>query len=120
MTRAPGRTSSPRSPGPLSAERRSTGSSEVAERMATFTLIPGAGTDSRVFEATIEALGDVGHDGIAPPLPLDDRDATPSDHADAVAASAAGRDELVVVAQSLGAFAGPLVAVRVPVAQLIL
>ena len=51
---------------------------------------------------------------------MDDQDAGPSDHADAVAAAVAGQDELIVVAQSLGAFAGPLVAARVPVAQLIL
>lgn len=88
--------------------------------MANFVLIPGAGTDPRVYGATIEALRELGHDGLAPPLPLDDRDAGPSDHADAVAATVAGEAELVVVAQSLGAFAGPLVAARVPVAQLIL
>jgi pimeloyl-ACP methyl ester carboxylesterase len=88
--------------------------------MATFVLIPGAGTDPRVYDATIEALRDLGHDGLAPPLPLDDQDAGPSDHADAVAATVAGQDELIVVAQSLGAFAGPLVAARVPVVKLIL
>ncbi len=88
--------------------------------MPTFLLIPGAGTDPRVYGATIEALGALGHDAIAPPLPLDDQEATPTDHADAVAAAAPRAGELVVVAQSLGAFAGPLVATRVPIAQLIL
>jgi pimeloyl-ACP methyl ester carboxylesterase len=53
-------------------------------------------------------------------LPLDDQEATPSDHADAVAEAAPRADELVVVAQSLGAFTGPLVTTRVPVARLIL
>ena len=88
--------------------------------MATFVLVPGAGTDPRVYGATIEALRDLGHEGLAPPLPLDDPDAGPGDHADAVAAAAAGEAKPVVVAQSLGAFAGPLVATRLPVAQLIL
>jgi Alpha/beta hydrolase family len=86
----------------------------------TFVLIPGAGTDPRVYAATIEELHALGHDALAPPLPLDDPGARPSDHADAVAAAVPRDAELVVVAQSLGAFAGPLVAARVPVARLVL
>jgi pimeloyl-ACP methyl ester carboxylesterase len=85
-----------------------------------FVLIPGAGIDPRIYGATIESLRGLGHDAIAPRLPLDDAQATPSDHADAVAAAVPRDTELVVVAQSLGAFAGPLVTTRVPVAQLIL
>ena len=88
--------------------------------MATFVLIPGAGTDPRVFDATIEALGTLGHCGLAPALPLDDADAAPSDHAEAVVRALPADDELIVVAQSLGAFAAPLVAARAPVAQLVL
>jgi pimeloyl-ACP methyl ester carboxylesterase len=85
-----------------------------------FVLIPGAGADPRVYDATIEALQALGHDALAPALPLHDQEATPSDHADAVAQAVPSDAELVVVAQSLGAFAGPLVAARVPVAQLVL
>jgi pimeloyl-ACP methyl ester carboxylesterase len=88
--------------------------------MAGFVLIPGAGADPRVYDATIEALRGLGHDGIAPALPLDDQSATPSDHADALAAAMPRDSKPIVVAQSLGAFAGPLVVARVPVAQLIL
>lgn len=88
--------------------------------MATLVLIPGAGTDPRVYAATIEALGAHGHQALAPPLPLRDEAARPSDHADAVAGALPRDAELVVVAQSLAAFTGPLVAARVPVAQLIL
>ena len=88
--------------------------------MTTFVLIPGAGTDPRMYDATIEALRELGHGGIAPPLPLDDEDATPSDHAEAVARAVPAGEEIVVVAQSLGAFTGPLVAARIPVALLVL
>jgi hypothetical protein len=88
--------------------------------MPTFVLIPGAGTDPRVYRATIEALGELGHDAIAPPLPLDDQEATPSDHADAIAEAVPSGRELVIVAHSLGAFAGPLVAARTRVDELIL
>jgi hypothetical protein len=88
--------------------------------MATFVLIPGAGTDPGVYASTIEMLGVLGHGALAPPLPLHDRAARPSDHADAIARALPSDAEVVVVAQSLGAFAGPLVAARAPVARLIL
>ena len=88
--------------------------------MTTFVLIPGAGTDPLVYAATIEALSDLGHRALAPPLPVRDEHARPSDHADAIVGALPGDAELVIVAQSLGAFAGPLVAARVPVTQLIL
>ena len=47
--------------------------------MATFVLIRGAGTDPRVYGATIDALPGLGHEGLAPPLPLDEPEAGPSD-----------------------------------------
>lgn len=78
--------------------------------MATFVLIPGAGTDPRVYGATIEGLRGLGHDALAPPLPLGDPDAHPSDHAAAVVSATTSRDDLVIVGQSLGAFTAPLVA----------
>lgn len=49
--------------------------------MPRFVLIPGAGADPRVHGATIAALEALGHEGLAPPLPLDDAEAGPSDHA---------------------------------------
>jgi hypothetical protein len=85
-----------------------------------FVLIPGAGTDPRVYDATIAVLGELGHEAVAPPLPLDDPDATPTDHATAVVEAVPDADDVVVVAQSLGSFAGPLVAERVSAAQLVL
>ena len=88
--------------------------------MSTFVLIPGAGTDPRVYGATIEALRRRGHRALALPLPLHDHEAGPNDHADAVANAASAETDSVVVAQSLGAFAGPLVASRLRAAVLIL
>jgi Alpha/beta hydrolase family len=85
-----------------------------------FVLIPGAGTDPRVFRSTIAELADLGHEAVAPPLPLRDERATPSDHADAVAAAVGGLGDIVVAAQSLGAFSGALVPARIPVARLVL
>jgi pimeloyl-ACP methyl ester carboxylesterase len=88
----------------------------------TFVLIPGAGADPRVYGATIEALRDLGHDGIAPPLPLDDPDATPSDHAGAIVAALGDPppDPLVVVGQSLGAYSAAIAAERLRPRRLIL
>ncbi len=88
--------------------------------MATFLLIPGAGADPRVYGMTIAALAELGHEGIAPELPLDDAEATPSDHADAVVAAAPDGAELVVVGQSLGAFAATIAAARLSPRHLIL
>ncbi len=88
--------------------------------MSFFILIPGAGSDPRVYDATIRALGVLGHDGLAPRLPLADETATPSDHAAAVLDVVPARADVVVVAHSLGAFAGPLVAAAVRTMQLVL
>jgi alpha/beta hydrolase family protein len=88
--------------------------------MATFVLIPGAGTDPRVYTTTIGMLGELGHDALAPALPLDDPAATPADHADAVIGALPEGREIIVAAHSLGAFAGPLVAARTNASRLIL
>src|SRR5437763_3490143 len=87
----------------------------------TFVLIPGAGIDPGVWRWTIEALQARGHRGVAPGLPLDDPDAGPSAHADAVAEAARRLGgPLVVVGQSLGAFAASLVPARIEVAELVM
>ncbi|MDQ8044069.1 MAG: alpha/beta hydrolase [Solirubrobacteraceae bacterium] len=88
--------------------------------MATFVLVPGAGADPRVYGATIDALERRGHHAVAPPLPLADPDATPSDHAAAIVDGVPDRRDVVVVAQSLGAFAGPIAAERLGATRLIL
>jgi pimeloyl-ACP methyl ester carboxylesterase len=90
--------------------------------IVTFVLIPGAGADPRVYAATIEALHDLGHHGVAPPLPLDDPDAGPSAHADAVIAALPDPrpTALVIVGQSLGAYTAALVADRLAPQRLIL
>jgi pimeloyl-ACP methyl ester carboxylesterase len=88
----------------------------------TFALIPGAGTHPEAYGATIAALRELGHEGIAPPLPLADPTAGPSDHADAIAAALPDPppDPLVIVGQSLGAYAATIAADRLRPARLIL
>src|SRR5947209_14427886 len=83
---------------------------------STFVLIPGAGIDPGAWCWTIAELEARGHRGVAPPLPLADPDAGPSAHADAVIEAVRQLDgPLVIVGQSLGAFAASLVAARVDV-----
>ena len=98
------------------------GRSGDGKEWTTFVLIPGAGADPRVYEATIAALHDLGHDGIAPPLPLEDPDAGPSAHADAVIAALPDPrpEPLVIVGQSLGAYTAAIVADRLGPRRLIL
>src|ERR1700748_3474612 len=92
------------------------------ENWTTFVLIPGAGSAPRVYEATIEALHDLGQEGIAPPLPLDDPEAGPSAHADAILAALPDPrpPPLLVVGQSRGPSPAAIVADRLDPQRLIL
>ncbi len=88
--------------------------------MATFVLIPGAGSDGWFWHPVVERLSALGHDTVAVDLPWGDEQATFGDLADVVVdAIAADRPhratdgQKIVVAQSLGGFVGPLVCARV-------
>jgi pimeloyl-ACP methyl ester carboxylesterase len=65
-------------------------------------------------------LGERGHNVVAVDLPCDDESAGLSEYADTVVDAIRDRTELVVVAQSFGAFTAPLVCTRVPVDLLVL
>jgi Alpha/beta hydrolase family len=87
----------------------------------TFVLIPGAGTNPAVWQWTIAEMRSLGHDALAPSLPLDDPQAGPTQHADAACAAIAdAQGPIVAVGQSLGAFAATLVAARVAAVALVL
>jgi hypothetical protein len=87
----------------------------------TFVLIRGAGIEPGVWRWTIEELQALDHRGVAPRLPLDDPNVGPSAHANAVVQAVRGlRGPLVVVGQSLGAFAASIVPTRTEVAGLVL
>src|SRR5688500_3565942 len=87
--------------------------------MSTFVLLHGAGDVGWYWHLVEAELGARGHDVVAPDLPGDDDSLTLDDYADAVVAAVADRRELIVVAQSFGAFTAPLVAVRLPVDALV-
>jgi pimeloyl-ACP methyl ester carboxylesterase len=88
--------------------------------MATFVLIHGAGDVGWYWHLVEAELRERGHDTVAPDLPCDDDSAGLSEYVDAVVQAIGDRTDLVVVAQSLGAFTAPLVCDRVPVKLLVL
>jgi len=88
--------------------------------VATFALIHGAGDVGWYWHLVEAALRGKGHDVVAPDLPCNDDRAGLSEYADTVLEAIGDRGDLVVVAQSAGAFTAPLVCDRTPVEQLVL
>jgi pimeloyl-ACP methyl ester carboxylesterase len=88
--------------------------------VSTFVLIHGAGDVGWSWHLVEAELRTRGHDVVAPDLPGDDESQTLADYADAVAVAVGGRQNLVVVGHSFGAFTAPLVADRLPVDVLVL
>lgn len=89
--------------------------------MATYVLIPGAGSDSWYWHLVAPQLEALGHEVVAVDLPCTDDSAGFEEYADAVVdAIGDRRGELVLVAQSMGGFTAPIVCERVPVDLLVL
>jgi pimeloyl-ACP methyl ester carboxylesterase len=88
--------------------------------MATFVLLPGAGSDSWYWHLVVPDLEEAGHDVVAVDLPVSDDTAGFSDYAEVVVDAIGDRRDVVLVAQSLSGFVAPLVCTRVPVALMVL
>ena len=88
--------------------------------MSTYVLIHGAGDSGFYWHLLEPELRDRGHEVIAPDLPADDESAGLTEYADTVIDAIGDRTDLIVVAQSFGAFTAPLVASRVPVDLVVL
>ncbi len=92
--------------------------------MTTYVLIHGAGDVAWYWHLLAAELRNRGHDVVAPDLPCDDDAAGLAEYADTVVAAIGDRSDLVgdlvVVAQSFGAFTAPLVCERVPADLLVL
>jgi pimeloyl-ACP methyl ester carboxylesterase len=88
--------------------------------MATYALIHGAGGDASYWHRLVPELTARGHDVVAPDLPVTDDSAGFAEYADVVVDAIGARDDVVVVAQSLGGFTAPLVCERVPVRLVVL
>ena len=88
--------------------------------MTTYVLIHGAGSDSWYWHLVAPELRALGHEVVAVDLPCDDDAAGLQEYADAVVAAVGEREDLILVAQSLGGFTAPLVCDRLPVTLLVL
>ena len=85
---------------------------------APYVWIPGAGGEAWSWHRVVSRLRRRGHDAVALDLPAADDRAGLREYADTVVEAAAGREEVIVVAQSMGAFVAPLVCDRLDVALL--
>ena len=74
----------------------------------TFVLVPGAGGDAWYWHRVEPLLRERGHDVVAVELPAADERAGLREYAGAIVDAAAGREDVVLVAQSMGAFSAPL------------
>ncbi len=88
--------------------------------MATYVLIHGAGSDSWYWHLVKPRLEALGHEVIAVDLPCDDDQAGFLEYAEAVIRAVGDRRDVILVAQSLGAFTAGLVCERLPVRLLVL
>ncbi len=84
--------------------------------MATFGLIHGAWHGGWCWKYLVPELQALGHAALTVDLPIDRRDATTIDYADAAADAFRAADDLVVVAHSMAGIVAPLVADRLPLA----
>jgi pimeloyl-ACP methyl ester carboxylesterase len=88
--------------------------------MTTYALIPGGGGDPWEWHRLVPELEARGHQAIAVRLPSDDEAAGWSEYAESVVEASGDRNEVVVVAASMGGFTAPIVCTRRPVDLLVL
>jgi Alpha/beta hydrolase family len=81
--------------------------------MSTYVLIPGAGGAAWYWHRVVPLLQQAGHETIAVDLPGDDPQAALPEYTGLVIDAIGARDDVVLVAQSLGGFTAPLVAAKV-------
>jgi pimeloyl-ACP methyl ester carboxylesterase len=87
--------------------------------VSTFVLLPGAGGSAWYWSRVVPLLAEAGHEAMAIDLPGDDQRAGLAEYARIVVDAVGDRGDVVVVAQSLGAFTAPLVMTDVRAESLI-
>jgi pimeloyl-ACP methyl ester carboxylesterase len=88
--------------------------------VSTFVLIPGAGGTASYWYRVVPLLEARGHEAVAVDLPGDDESAGLPEYTELVLAAMGDRQDVVLVAQSMGAFTAPMVCARRSVGLLIL
>lgn len=86
----------------------------------TYVLVPGAGGAASFWGPVRRELEVRGHASIAVDLPADDPGKGLPDYVDVIVDAAAGLDDVVLVAQSLGGFSASWAAARLPVSRIVL
>ncbi len=87
--------------------------------VTTFVLIPGAGGVAWYWHRIVPLVEEAGHDAIAVDLPGEDEQAGLPEYTRLVLDAISGRDDVWLVAQSMGAFTAALVAREVPLQGLV-
>ena len=88
--------------------------------MTTFILVPGAGGDAFYWHLVLPLLRDAGHEAVAVTLPAGEDGAGLAVYADTIARAMGDRSDVVLVAQSMGAFSAPIAAARGGVSRIAL
>ena len=88
--------------------------------MSMFVLVPGAGGAAWYWSRVVPLLKRAGHEAVAVDLPGDDETAGLPEYVSLVAAALGASRDVVLVAQSLGAFTAPLVCSQAAVRELVL
>lgn len=88
--------------------------------MSTFVLIPGAGGAAWYWNRVVPLLRKAGHEAVPVDLPGDDENAGLPEYVDLVVSAIGHRRDVMLVAQSLGAFTAPLVCSQTAVRGLVL
>jgi pimeloyl-ACP methyl ester carboxylesterase len=88
--------------------------------MSTYLMIPGAGGAGWYWHRVAPLLQAAGHQAIAVDLPAPDPAAGLPEYTEVTVAAAQGRDDVVLVAGSLGGFTAPMAAQRLPLRALVL
>jgi pimeloyl-ACP methyl ester carboxylesterase len=92
---------------------------DQSKERRSYVLIPGAGGTAWYWHRVVPLLREAGHEAIAVDLPGDDPTAGLPEYASLVASAIGGRDNVVLVAMSLGGFTAPLVAAKAPVSAMV-
>jgi len=87
--------------------------------VTTFALIPGAGGAAWYWHRLVPLLQEAGHEVLAVDLPGDDEGAGLAEYTRRTVEAIGGRDDVVIVAQSLGGFTAPMVATTIPVRAIV-
>ena len=87
---------------------------------STYILVPGAGGDAFYWHRVVPLLRDAGHGAVAVDLPAGEDGAGLAAYADAVTGAMGDHDDVVLVAQSMGAFSAPFATTRGNVSGIVL